>query len=213
MSTYLSFHHSSSNHHVLVIRPDWSNIHLERPLQVPQASFKLLLRCFWSFYGSSEGYKLLRDYQIARGFDPTTTDFARHCGYLNPLYRPAKMEVSRFKDISEPEGKFVPWSSLRTFSADFDLGLAELTVGGPHDPRCTFAQPEQGLAEMSFAVLSGDEPPQRKLDETQASPFHTHIDLLVLSDHDATVRLGIKYDACQGKYHILAFILCLIINV
>ncbi|KAL0066719.1 hypothetical protein AAF712_006324 [Marasmius tenuissimus] len=102
--------------------------------------FKVLSRCFWSFYGSSEGYKLLRDYQIVRGFDPTTTDFARHCGYLDPLYQPVKMEAGRFEDISEPEGKFIPCFSLRAFSADSVSGLAELAAGGLHDLGCAVAR-------------------------------------------------------------------------
>ncbi|KAK7056658.1 hypothetical protein VNI00_002375 [Paramarasmius palmivorus] len=50
----------------------------------------------------AEAYQALHDWQVARDFDPTTADFARHLGYpeLKILGTPKKTE-SRFEEIRE----------------------------------------------------------------------------------------------------------------
>ncbi|KAL0563233.1 hypothetical protein V5O48_018841, partial [Marasmius crinis-equi] len=48
-------------------------------------------------------YKALRDYQIMRGFDPATAEFARHCGLYKIVYQPVKSSLattlSRFEEL------------------------------------------------------------------------------------------------------------------
>ena len=43
-------------------------------------------------------YKLMHEYQLLRGFDPATTDFAQHLGY-NVIFQPVVNEPDRFQDI------------------------------------------------------------------------------------------------------------------
>ncbi|KAJ8087348.1 hypothetical protein PM082_006178 [Marasmius tenuissimus] len=49
---------------------------------------------------TTEHYKSIHRYQLARGFDPTTTDFARHLGYVNIFFKPTNDE-DRFKEVHE----------------------------------------------------------------------------------------------------------------
>ncbi|ESK95634.1 hypothetical protein Moror_12606 [Moniliophthora roreri MCA 2997] len=44
----------------------------------------------------------IRDWQIARGFDPTTADFARHLGYPEFEIVEARNEEDRFEDVDDP---------------------------------------------------------------------------------------------------------------
>ncbi|KAL0568870.1 hypothetical protein V5O48_013111 [Marasmius crinis-equi] len=49
----------------------------------------------------------MRDYQIARGFDPTTADFARHCGLYDYVFEPVDPSLtttpSRFEDLKDSD--------------------------------------------------------------------------------------------------------------
>ncbi|KAJ8079230.1 hypothetical protein PM082_021730 [Marasmius tenuissimus] len=47
----------------------------------------------------SEAYKLIDRYQLARGFDPTTSDFARHLGYHN-IFQPIDDSI-RFQEVEQ----------------------------------------------------------------------------------------------------------------
>ncbi|KAL0568737.1 hypothetical protein V5O48_013246 [Marasmius crinis-equi] len=40
-----------------------------------------------------------------RGFDPTTSDFARHCGYYNPIYE--AVQPSRFEGLDDQDSVVV----------------------------------------------------------------------------------------------------------
>ncbi|KAK1230119.1 hypothetical protein PQX77_006796 [Marasmius sp. AFHP31] len=48
-----------------------------------------------------KSYKSLYQYQIARGFDPTTADFARHLGYGN-IFQPLD-DADRFDNVHEDQ--------------------------------------------------------------------------------------------------------------
>ena len=58
---------------------------------------------YWSPYLSrwpAEAYQALHDWQVARGFDPTTADFARHLGIPElEILGPTKKTESRFEEI------------------------------------------------------------------------------------------------------------------
>ncbi|KAK1223762.1 hypothetical protein PQX77_013362 [Marasmius sp. AFHP31] len=76
--------------------------------------------CSWS----PDLYKLMHEYQVPRGFDPTTTAFARHLGYTN-IFRPIN-ESDRFEGVDEAD---------RRQSLQFPIDLSEpvFTVD-PDDP-------------------------------------------------------------------------------
>ncbi|KAL0564178.1 hypothetical protein V5O48_017875, partial [Marasmius crinis-equi] len=58
---------------------------------------ELKLSVTWRIHSwSSEVYRLMYKYQIARGFDPSTTDFARSLGRL--IFRPAN-DSDRFEQV------------------------------------------------------------------------------------------------------------------
>ncbi|KAJ8089592.1 hypothetical protein PM082_014848 [Marasmius tenuissimus] len=52
-----------------------------------------------SYSWSTDRYKSLHHYQLLRGFDPTTTDFARHLGY-HQIFQP-QHDDDRFEDVCE----------------------------------------------------------------------------------------------------------------
>ncbi|KAJ8089540.1 hypothetical protein PM082_014796 [Marasmius tenuissimus] len=52
-----------------------------------------------SYSWSTDHYKTLHHYQLLRGFDPTTTDFARHLGYHH-VFQPQN-DDDRFEDVCE----------------------------------------------------------------------------------------------------------------
>ncbi|KAL0063359.1 hypothetical protein AAF712_009754 [Marasmius tenuissimus] len=47
----------------------------------------------------------MHDYQVARGFDPTTPDFARFLGY--PVYKVTSNDQARFKVIHNDGREFI----------------------------------------------------------------------------------------------------------
>ncbi|KAK1234403.1 hypothetical protein PQX77_002394, partial [Marasmius sp. AFHP31] len=49
-----------------------------------------------SYSSNTDHYKLIHRYQLLRGFDPTTTDFARFLGYDGPVFR-LMGDLYRFK--------------------------------------------------------------------------------------------------------------------
>ncbi|KAK1223386.1 hypothetical protein PQX77_013739 [Marasmius sp. AFHP31] len=53
-----------------------------------------------SYFWPTTTYKSLHQYQIARGFDPTTADFARHLGY--PIFEPLD-DSDRFEDVQKDQ--------------------------------------------------------------------------------------------------------------
>ncbi|KAL0569863.1 hypothetical protein V5O48_012094 [Marasmius crinis-equi] len=67
---------------------------------------RLLPECT-EFSWPTERYKTLQAYQIARGFDPTTTDFVRHNRL--PIFEAVEQPLpSRFEEINYPVAIFAP---------------------------------------------------------------------------------------------------------
>ncbi|KAK1219271.1 hypothetical protein PQX77_018007 [Marasmius sp. AFHP31] len=64
---------------------------------------------FHSHSWSTKSYKSLHQYQIARGFDPTTADFARHLGY-DTFFQPLN-HSDRFEDVQKDQTSPSPSTS------------------------------------------------------------------------------------------------------
>ncbi|KAL0564718.1 hypothetical protein V5O48_017324, partial [Marasmius crinis-equi] len=63
---------------------------------------RLLTEDFAERSWTTSSYRHIRDYQIARGFDPTTTDFARHLGF--PIYDIVDQPLpSQFEEIDDSD--------------------------------------------------------------------------------------------------------------
>ncbi|KAK1221296.1 hypothetical protein PQX77_015896 [Marasmius sp. AFHP31] len=59
-------------------------------------------KSFLSRSWSTEHFKLIHRYQILRGFDPTTADFACHLGHNNSLFQPIN-NSDRFTEVCEDQ--------------------------------------------------------------------------------------------------------------
>ncbi|KAK1234939.1 hypothetical protein PQX77_001848 [Marasmius sp. AFHP31] len=73
-----------------------SCFHLGLPVKLDYNNWGHLSRSWLT-----DRYKLIHQYQTARGFDPTTADFARHLGYRN-IFQPFD-DSDRFEDFHEDE--------------------------------------------------------------------------------------------------------------
>ncbi|KAL0578378.1 hypothetical protein V5O48_003599 [Marasmius crinis-equi] len=63
-----------------------------------------LLPEFKTFPFQTKAYKAMRDYQILRGFDPTTADFARHCGFYDLVFEPVEPSLTTTPSrLAEPD--------------------------------------------------------------------------------------------------------------
>ncbi|KAK1216165.1 hypothetical protein PQX77_021218 [Marasmius sp. AFHP31] len=60
---------------------------------------------FWSYSWSNDAYDSLRQYQILRGFDPSTADFARSLGFDEHIFQPPS-DSDRFAQVNQ--GSFQP---------------------------------------------------------------------------------------------------------
>ncbi|KAL0563560.1 hypothetical protein V5O48_018506, partial [Marasmius crinis-equi] len=82
--------------------------------------------CSWS----NDVYRKIYQYQVARGFDPSTTDFARSIGYDDPVYKPIQIDSDRFEEVdmmqvedpvySPPPSPPVPYHSQAPDESDFE---------------------------------------------------------------------------------------------
>ncbi|KAL0572518.1 hypothetical protein V5O48_009444 [Marasmius crinis-equi] len=85
----------------------------------------------WEYSWEAPTFQRLHDYQVARGFDPATTDFAQHLGY--PIFDVVDQPLpSRFEELDESETIETSLSNThqneaRTESSpepvDFSLGI------------------------------------------------------------------------------------------
>ncbi|KAL0058676.1 hypothetical protein AAF712_014637 [Marasmius tenuissimus] len=55
---------------------------------------------------STSNYQLIHQYQLLRGFDPTTTDFARHLGYNKNIFQPLN-DDDRFREVDKGTPKLL----------------------------------------------------------------------------------------------------------
>ncbi|KAL0571718.1 hypothetical protein V5O48_010242 [Marasmius crinis-equi] len=51
----------------------------------------------------------MHGYQVARGFDPSTVDFARSIGHDDPTYKPIQIDADRFEEVGGMEGRDSPY--------------------------------------------------------------------------------------------------------
>ncbi|KAJ8089575.1 hypothetical protein PM082_014831 [Marasmius tenuissimus] len=99
---------------------------------------------FFARSWSTDHYKLIRQYQTLRGFDPTTADFARHLGYGN-IFQPLD-DSDRFKDVHEDQTSSSPQAptdlggSVNIVNSEYPSNMlgpirAEdmVSVGNPHN--------------------------------------------------------------------------------
>ncbi|KAK1235917.1 hypothetical protein PQX77_000838, partial [Marasmius sp. AFHP31] len=84
--------------------------------------------CFVAF---NNNYRCLHQYQLNRGFDPSTADFARHLGYYDNVFRPVD-DSNRFEIQQEPPSESE--SSTSTPTSDIldneDLGYSVSPMAG-----------------------------------------------------------------------------------
>ncbi|KAJ8089589.1 hypothetical protein PM082_014845 [Marasmius tenuissimus] len=57
---------------------------------------------YHSYKWSASNYQLIHQYQLLRGFDPTTTDFARHLGYNKNIFQPLN-DDDRFREVDKDQ--------------------------------------------------------------------------------------------------------------
>ncbi|KAK1224350.1 hypothetical protein PQX77_012734 [Marasmius sp. AFHP31] len=86
-------------------------------------------------------YKTIHGYQLLRGFDPKTTDFARHIGYDDPIFRPI-INLAQIEEIheeqdsgqpSDPHVDFVVYDSdghTSDSAGDFNTDLGDSSDSG-----------------------------------------------------------------------------------
>ncbi|KAK1234769.1 hypothetical protein PQX77_002021 [Marasmius sp. AFHP31] len=81
------------------------------------------------FAASDNTYRCLHQYQLNRGFNPSTADFARHLGYYNNVFRPVD-DSNRFEIQQEPPSESESSTSTSDVLDNEDLGCsASLTAG------------------------------------------------------------------------------------
>ncbi|KAL0578867.1 hypothetical protein V5O48_003147 [Marasmius crinis-equi] len=122
----------------------------------------------WESSCPTEVYKAMETYQIARGFDPNTTEFARH-NQFRTFEITEQPFTGRFEEIDD-SGAFniAPLSPL-----DYPLLLSEPTKTSLHS-----IQPEE-LDDMFLGVLFGEVMPEGEL----VNNYHlSHIHLLLRTD-------------------------------
>ncbi|KAK1235919.1 hypothetical protein PQX77_000840 [Marasmius sp. AFHP31] len=83
------------------------------------------------FAASDNAHRYLHQYQLNRGFDPSTADFARHLGYYDIIFRPVD-DSNRFEIQQEPPSESE--SSTSTPTSDIsdieDLGYSASPTAG-----------------------------------------------------------------------------------
>ncbi|KAK1224520.1 hypothetical protein PQX77_012575 [Marasmius sp. AFHP31] len=94
-----SFHEDGHSH----ISPELC-FHLGLPVELDYTSYHP-----YSYSWPATTYKYFHQYQIARGFDPTTADFAKHLGYGH-IFQPLD-DSNRFEDVQKDQTSPPPNSS------------------------------------------------------------------------------------------------------
>ncbi|KAL0567036.1 hypothetical protein V5O48_014958 [Marasmius crinis-equi] len=72
-------------------------------------ALQLILCCSYRYRWTNDVYKTMHGYQVARGFDPSTIDFARSLGYDHPVYKPIQIDSDRFEEVDGMEGRDSPY--------------------------------------------------------------------------------------------------------
>ncbi|KAK1221650.1 hypothetical protein PQX77_015542 [Marasmius sp. AFHP31] len=122
----LPYGETSSLHHWSFQEDGHSHISPEscRNLGLPVKLGYIRSRACHSYSWSNNCYKSLHQYQVARGFDPTTADFAKHLGYGH-IFQPLG-DSDRFDDVQKDDA-----STCSAFS--LDLGESFIAID-PDEP-------------------------------------------------------------------------------
>ncbi|KAK1234748.1 hypothetical protein PQX77_002042 [Marasmius sp. AFHP31] len=78
---------------------------------------------------SDNDYRCLHQYQLNRGFDPSTADFARHLGYYNNVFQPVD-DSNRFEIQQEPPSESKSSTLTSDVSDNEDLGYSASPTAG-----------------------------------------------------------------------------------
>ncbi|KAJ8083391.1 hypothetical protein PM082_009263 [Marasmius tenuissimus] len=108
----------------------------------------------------NEHYELFHRYQLLRGFDPTTTSFARYLGYDSHLFQPVS-NSDRFTDVHEDQNPLHPTSSHDL--AQFAIGSDSNTRNQPSILDAIFAS----NSRVQDAVREGDCNGHRTIENSQ----------------------------------------------
>ncbi|KAK1225210.1 hypothetical protein PQX77_011890 [Marasmius sp. AFHP31] len=108
---------------------------------------------------SNDGYKLIHQYQLLGGFDPATTDFARHIGCGDNIFLSTVSDTDRFEVVDQDTPPKVTGSPLTSGVQEIVSDLA--TTAHPAFPRSltTF-----GTQEFKVGTSSGLPPPSSDSD-------------------------------------------------
>ncbi|KAJ8089533.1 hypothetical protein PM082_014789 [Marasmius tenuissimus] len=82
---------------------------------------------YYSHSRSTSNYPLIHQYQLLRGFDPTTTDFARHLGYNGNIFQPLN-DNNLFREVGEDQS-----SGPSTIRTDPGTSVTSADPEGPSD--------------------------------------------------------------------------------
>ncbi|KAJ8089509.1 hypothetical protein PM082_014765 [Marasmius tenuissimus] len=82
---------------------------------------------YYSFSWPTSIHQLIHQYQSLRGFDPTTTDFARHLGYNKNIFQPLN-DDDRFGEVDEDRS-----SGSSTIRTDPGTSVTSADPEGPSD--------------------------------------------------------------------------------
>ncbi|KAJ8089544.1 hypothetical protein PM082_014800 [Marasmius tenuissimus] len=141
----LPYGKTSSTHHWSLHEDGQPQLSPElcRDLSLPdQLDFEIR---FFARSWSTDNYKLIRQYQTLRGFDPTTANFARHVGYGDHIFHPLD-DSDRFKDVHKDQTSPSPQAptdlggSVNIIDSEYPLNTPDLiqaedmvSVGNPQD--------------------------------------------------------------------------------
>ncbi|KAL0575960.1 hypothetical protein V5O48_006014 [Marasmius crinis-equi] len=74
----------------------------------------------------------MRDYQVMRGFDTTTSDFARHCGFYDFVFEPVESSLattsSRFEELDVADSQH---ETTEDVSKSFPVLFGDVPVESP----------------------------------------------------------------------------------
>ncbi|KAL0575963.1 hypothetical protein V5O48_006017, partial [Marasmius crinis-equi] len=131
--------------------PDDLCKHLGLPIE-------LSLTCYQRTF-PTQTYKAIRDYQILRRFDPTTSDFARHCGVYDYVFYPVQPSLAaattsgRFEDLDDSDFVVIEHELMEDRYCDESISLLFGEVP-PDNMETPVSEPALALAPSSSTFWS-----------------------------------------------------------
>ncbi|KAK1229463.1 hypothetical protein PQX77_007481 [Marasmius sp. AFHP31] len=139
---------------------------------------------------STHRYKLMHQYQLLRGFEPTTTDFARLVGFEDQVFRPIS-DSDRFKVVLE--GCLVGHDS----STDYLDPEHYTTVDQDEDPGTSLSSQIVNIYRESYTAsdhISGDRHPSGAARETERRRIHVEPEDYWIDSGSDTDSTGLTSD-------------------